>query len=100
MRLVVEVLTGTLFYVQVDDNATVGDLKREIGAQEKLPEDRLILVLHNHNHHGSSSVMVDDKLSLLEYGVRDGSHIHLCFYPLDDAAHYHLLFTLPDSLTW
>ncbi|XP_042518580.1 uncharacterized protein LOC122092328 [Macadamia integrifolia] len=101
----IEALTGTLFYVQVEDDATVGDLKREIETQEKLPQDRLIL-LHdshdNHEHgHGLLMVMMEDTLSLVDYGVRDGSHIHLCFNPLDDASsQYHLLFTAPDSLMW
>jgi len=37
MRLVVEILTGILFYIQLDNNATGADLKREIEAQQELP---------------------------------------------------------------
>jgi hypothetical protein len=32
MRVVVENLTGTLFYIQVGNDATLADLKREIEA--------------------------------------------------------------------
>lgn len=51
MRLVVEILTGILFYIQLDNNATVADLKREIEAQQELPQDRLIMFLDNHQSH-------------------------------------------------
>lgn len=51
MRLVVEILTGILFYIQLDNNATVADLKREIEAQQELPQDRLIRFLDNHQSH-------------------------------------------------
>ncbi|KAL0391990.1 UNVERIFIED_CONTAM: hypothetical protein Sradi_2421800 [Sesamum radiatum] len=45
MKLVAEILTGSLFFVEVEDNATVGDLKKKIGEQEHLPTRRLILIL-------------------------------------------------------
>ncbi|PWA42282.1 Ubiquitin [Artemisia annua] len=77
MRLVVEILTGKLFYVQVGDTATVLDLKKKIGAQEKLPDDRLILLLLN-------TLMNENEASLVEYGVQDGSHIYLFFDNLRD----------------
>lgn len=51
MRLVVEILTGILFYIQLDNNATVADLKREIEAQQELPQDRLIMFLDNNQSH-------------------------------------------------
>lgn len=51
MRLMVEILTGILFYIQLDNNATVADLKREIEAQQELPQDRLIMFLDNNQSH-------------------------------------------------
>lgn len=51
MRLVVEILTGILFYIQLDNNATAADLKREIEAQQELPQDRLIMFLDNNQSH-------------------------------------------------
>ena len=82
MRVVVEILTGTLFYVQVSDNTTVADLKREIGDQENLPHDRLILVLSSN----LSRLMNENELALIDYGVRDGSHVYLFFDPLNDGS--------------
>lgn len=79
-----EILTGTLFYVQLGNDATVADLKREIGAQQKLPCDcdRLIFVLLQNDE---SRVMSQDQdeVSLADCGVTDGSHIYLFFKPLD-----------------
>ncbi|CAL5391272.1 unnamed protein product [Camellia sinensis] len=94
MRVVVEILTGRLFYVQVGDNATVADLKREIGAQEKLPHDRLILICGTNLKH----LMNQNELSLLDYGVHDGSLLYLFFAPLDDGSSNHLLLTSLDSI--
>ncbi|CAK9133536.1 unnamed protein product [Ilex paraguariensis] len=92
MRLVVEILTGKLFYIQLGDDATVEDLKREIGAQEKLPRDRLILILNGELSH----LMNDNELSLLDYGVQDGSHVYLFFDPLDDCSFHHFLLKSQD----
>ncbi|KAL2489465.1 Ubiquitin-like superfamily protein [Forsythia ovata] len=80
MKVVAEVMTGKLFYIQVEDNATVADLKREIGIQENLPGDRLILMLDDNPRR----LMDKNNVSLTEYGVREGSHIYLFFDPLDD----------------
>ena len=80
MRVVVEILTGALFYVQVSDNATVADLKREIGDKENLPHNRLILVLGSN----LSRLMNENELALVDYGVRDGSHVYLFFNPLNE----------------
>ncbi|PIA31920.1 hypothetical protein AQUCO_04700052v1 [Aquilegia coerulea] len=92
MRLVVEVMTGTLFYIQVDDEATIGDLKREIVVHEKVSLDRFILVNQDY-------LMDHDNGALVDYGVHDGSHVHLCFTPVDDdGSNYQIFFTLPDSL--
>ncbi|KAK7263542.1 hypothetical protein RJT34_31134 [Clitoria ternatea] len=96
MELVVENLTGTLFHVQVGYDATVQDLKREIGAQQKLPCDRLILVLDaDHNPLISKE---EETISLVDYGVQDGSHIYLFFNPIDDESNNHFVFSLPEFL--
>ncbi|KAF5178047.1 hypothetical protein FRX31_032359 [Thalictrum thalictroides] len=95
MKLVVEVLTGTLFYIQVDDGATIGDLKREIGVHEKVSLDRFILVHHDHY------LMDDNGALVIDYGVQEGSHLHLCYTPTlddNDDDHHHFFFTIPDSL--
>lgn len=95
-----ENLTGTLFYIQVGNDATLADLKREIEAQQKLPCDRLILFLDT----DLSPLMTDDGdgdgdgVSLMDCGVQDGSHIYLFFNPLDDGSTHHFVFTWPDSL--
>jgi hypothetical protein len=81
MRVAVEILTGTLFYIQVGDDATVADLKKEIEAQQKLPQDRLILFLDNKQNHLINEE--GDGASLVGCGVQDGSHIYLFFDPLD-----------------
>ncbi|PHT66530.1 hypothetical protein T459_30955 [Capsicum annuum] len=76
MNLVIEILTGTLFHIQVSEKTTVADLKREISKQEKLPENRLILMLDI----GGDSIMLNgDEVPLTEYGVKDGSHFYLFF---------------------
>ncbi|XP_060171365.1 uncharacterized protein LOC132602560 [Lycium barbarum] len=76
MNLVIEILTGTLFHIQVAKDTTVADLKREISNQEKLPENRLILML---NTGGDSIMLNGDEIPLVEYGVKDGSHFYLFF---------------------
>jgi len=96
MKVVIENLTGTLFYVQVGNDATVEDLKREIEAQLKLPCDRLILILDA----DCCPLMTKDeeKESLVDIGIQDGSHIYLFFNPIDDESTKHCVFTLPDFL--
>ncbi|KAJ6866205.1 hypothetical protein NC652_037685 [Populus alba x Populus x berolinensis] len=51
MRLVVDILTVILFYIQLDNNATGADLKREIEAQQELSQDRLIMFLDSNQSH-------------------------------------------------
>jgi hypothetical protein len=98
MRVVVENLTGTLFYIQVGNDATLADLKMEIEAQQKLPCDRQILILDKDR---LSILTTDDGdgVSLMDCGVQDGSHIYLFFNPLDDGSSHHFVFTPPDSLS-
>lgn len=102
MKVVVENLTGTLFYIQLGNDATVAELKREIEAQEKLPCDRLILVLDT--NVGCDPIHDDGTggNSLVDYGVQDGSHIYIFFNPLDhdgdgtdhgDRSNYSFVFT-------
>ncbi|KAJ6677732.1 hypothetical protein OIU85_008319 [Salix viminalis] len=97
MRVAVEILTGTLFYIQVGNDATVADLKKEIEAQQKLPRDRLILFLSNKRRHLINEE--GDGATLVDCGVQDGSHIYLFFDPVDhhDESTDHLVFTWPHS---
>ncbi|MED6161396.1 hypothetical protein PIB30_060377, partial [Stylosanthes scabra] len=99
--VVVENLTGTLFYVQVGNDATIQDLKREIGAQQKLPCERLILVLDADHRPLMSKEKEEERASLVDYGVQDGSHIYLFLNPVDDDNNNshpndQVLFNLPD----
>lgn len=89
MRLVVDILTGILFYIQLDNNATVADLKREIEAQQELSQDRLIMFLDNNLSH--LIIYQDgDRTSLVDCGIQDGSRIYLFFDPLHDESPHHL----------
>ncbi|KAG5570151.1 hypothetical protein H5410_059917 [Solanum commersonii] len=81
MNLVIQILTGTLFHIRVAKDTSVADLKKEISNQEKLPENRLILMLDT--GHGDSIMLNDDEISLVDYGVTDGSHFNL-FFQLPD----------------
>ncbi|CAN4095414.1 unnamed protein product [Withania somnifera] len=78
MNLVIEILTGSLFHIRADKETTVADLKREISNQEKLPENRLILMLDT-GGDGDSIMLNDDAIPLVEYGVKHGSHLYLFF---------------------
>ncbi|KAK2379914.1 hypothetical protein P8452_36264 [Trifolium repens] len=94
MKVVIENLTGTLFYVQVMNDATVEDLKREIEAQLKLPCDRLILI--HDDDHWPMMTKDEEKESLVDCGIQDGSHIYIFFNSIDDESTKHFGFTLPD----
>ncbi|KAE8654951.1 hypothetical protein F3Y22_tig00117034pilonHSYRG00300 [Hibiscus syriacus] len=97
MKVVVEILTGNLLYIQVDDDAKVNDLKQEIEARENLASDRMILVV-DHKDRNRIITKEEDGASLVDFGVEDGSHIYLFFSPLNTESSYHHLFTLPESL--
>ncbi|KAL7117240.1 hypothetical protein ACP275_03G060400 [Erythranthe tilingii] len=78
MKLVADTLTGTLFYVEVKEDATVGDLKRQIADQENLPIDQLILLLDN----AQRQIFLEQvEVGLKEHGVKDGSHISVFITP-------------------
>uniref|UniRef100_A0A3Q7JDV7 Ubiquitin-like domain-containing protein n=1 Tax=Solanum lycopersicum TaxID=4081 RepID=A0A3Q7JDV7_SOLLC len=81
MNLVIQILTGTLFHIRVAKDESVANLKKEISKQENLPENRLILTLDT--GHGESIMLNDDEISLVDYGVKDGSHFYL-FFKLHD----------------
>ncbi|KAM3304730.1 hypothetical protein P3S67_011596 [Capsicum chacoense] len=83
MQVVVEIMTGTIFNVQVGNNATVQDLKIAIHDQENVPGDRLILLLDIGDDH---LMMNDDQKTLSEYGVQDGSRLYAFFKPLEVGA--------------
>lgn len=95
MRVVIEILTGTLFYIEVKDDATVADLKKEIGFQEQLPFDRLILLVDGGNER---LLMSANECSLHEYGVEDGSHVYLFFETVEDgSSSCHFLLSCQDN---
>lgn len=77
IKLVIEILTGRLLHVEIEGSATLGDLKKEIAKQVEsipIPENRLLLV-HSHGWR----LMMDDQISLSDYGLGDGSCIYLLF---------------------
>ncbi|CAI0625685.1 unnamed protein product [Linum tenue] len=97
MKVAVEILTGSLFHVDVkdDDNAaTVADLKQAIASQQKLPFDRLILLQGDGEEEEAP---LDDDSPLADYGIHDGSHIYLFFKLLDDGSSHNFVFTSPEA---
>ena len=98
MKLQVEILTGKFFYIEVGDDGKVADLKRVIGDQENLPDDRLILILYN-NEDNQGVLMKEDDTSLVDYGVQDGSLLYLFFSlpPPDDGSIQNLDLAFLDS---
>ncbi|GMI81303.1 hypothetical protein like AT2G32360 [Hibiscus trionum] len=97
MKVVVEILTGNLFFVQVNDDATVNDLKKEIEARENLVSDRMILIA-DHENRNKLITKEDDGASLVDCGVEDGSHIYLFFSPLSTESSYQHVFSSPEYL--
>ncbi|KAK2988017.1 hypothetical protein RJ640_011280 [Escallonia rubra] len=77
LKVIVEILTGKVFNIQVDKDATVAELKREIEAQEDLPNNRLILMFEG-------SLLNGNEAPLFEYGVGEGSHVYLFFHVIDN----------------
>jgi len=95
MKVVVENLTGTLFYVEVSNDAIVGDLRKEIEAQQNLPADRLLLV--SDADKGLIMSKEEEKVPLLDLGIQDGSHIYLFFTPVvDDNSNDNFRSNCPD----
>lgn len=90
MKVVMENLTGTLCYIEVKNDATIKDLKKEIESQQKLPGDRLILVVH-----GLVIGKEEENMSLFDCGIHDGSHIYLFFNPLNDDSIDNFWFSNP-----
>ncbi|KAK4722884.1 hypothetical protein R3W88_013117 [Solanum pinnatisectum] len=80
MQVVVEIMMGTIFHIQVGDNATVLDLKIAIHNQENVPANRILLLLDIGDDH---LLMNDDQKALGEYGVQDGSRFQLIFKPYE-----------------
>lgn len=80
MKVTAEIFTGKFFYVEVGEDARVGDLKNEIGNQENLPKDRLILMLDA----DGQQLLDKDEVPLRDCGVQDSSRVYILFRPIDD----------------
>ncbi|XP_069153548.1 histone chaperone ASF1 isoform X2 [Solanum lycopersicum] len=80
MQVVVEIMMGTIFHIQVGDDATVLDLKIAIHNQENVPVNRILLLLDIGDDH---LLMNDDQKPLSEYSVQDGSRFQLIFKPFE-----------------
>lgn len=80
IRLVVENMTGTLFQVELENDATFGDLKRKIEAEQNLPLHRMFFVLDSDHELPRIVINKDNEnSSLVDFRVQDGSHIYLFF---------------------
>lgn len=80
MRLGVENLAGRFFYVEVEDEADVAALKKEIASNDdEIQESRVLLILSDSNE----LIMDDDRRKVKDYGVEDGSIIYL-FFSIDE----------------
>ena len=75
MRVVVEVIAGKLFYIDIEEEATVESLKKEIESKESLQESLLVLV------HRNGEVIANDKCTLKDYQVTNGTILNLFFQP-------------------
>lgn len=100
MRLGVENLAGRFFYVEVEDQADVAALKKEIGSNDdEIQESRVLLILSDSNE----LIMDDDRRKVKDYGVEDGSIIYL-FFSIDDPIQwpeiYEEKFTSLSSQAW
>lgn len=73
-------MMGTIFHIQVGDDATVLDLKIAIHNQENVPANRILLLLDIGDDH---LLMNDDQKPLSEYSVQDGSRFQLIFKPFE-----------------
>ncbi|KAI4331057.1 hypothetical protein MLD38_029282 [Melastoma candidum] len=82
MKLVLEILTGVLFVVEVGEGCTVAGLKDAIAAQEELPRDRIIFVLEG--DPGRTIRRGEDGVPIVELGFRHGSHVYLFLEPEED----------------
>ena len=77
MRVAVEVITGSLFYIDIAEEATVESLKKEIASQESLEESRLVLV------HRNGEVIANDQYTLKDCQVFNGTIVNLFFKPIE-----------------
>lgn len=81
MKVSVEIVTGGLFYIEVLNSAIVRDVKKKIESEENWKADSIILILkEEEEEHGMKQMILeDDEKLLVEYGVKNGSHIYLFF---------------------
>jgi len=77
MRVAVEIITGRLFYIDIEEEATVESLKKEIASKESLEESRLVLV------HRDGEVIANDQCTLKDCQVFNGTVIYLFFKPIE-----------------
>ena len=66
--------------MEVEENATVKKLKREIASKESLEEQRMVLM------HENGRLIRDDQRGLTESGVVNGSIIYLFFSCASDCS--------------
>lgn len=81
MKVTAEIFTGKFFYVEVGEDAGVADLKNQIGNQENLPTDRLILML---DADDGQHLLDKDEVPLKDCGVQHSSRVYIFFRPIDN----------------
>ncbi|CAN0897017.1 hypothetical protein LINGRAHAP2_LOCUS18863 [Linum grandiflorum] len=87
MMVVVEILSGSLFHVKVKEDGTVGDLRRAISDQQKLPINRLILLQLDENNNTARIITSGhDDLPLAQFDIHDGSLVYLFFTYLNGSS--------------
>ncbi|KAL1216972.1 hypothetical protein V5N11_013898 [Cardamine amara subsp. amara] len=78
MKVTVEILTGTFIDTEVNENATVRDLKENIATELKLPVKRLILLVGD-DENRRIVMENEDEMMLRDLGVIEDSHMYLFF---------------------
>ncbi|CAH8390941.1 unnamed protein product [Eruca vesicaria subsp. sativa] len=79
MKVSVEIITGTFIHAEVNENATVKELKEKIATEVKLSVKRLILVVGDGEEIRRMVKDDEDEMKLMDLGVKEDSHMYLFF---------------------
>ncbi|CAH8382023.1 unnamed protein product [Eruca vesicaria subsp. sativa] len=78
MKVSVEIITGTFIDTEVNEDATVRELKEKIATEVQLSVSRLILMV-GHEEERRMVMEDEDEMMLKDLGVREDSHIKHTF---------------------
>ncbi|CAN7006670.1 hypothetical protein IGI04_010263 [Brassica rapa subsp. trilocularis] len=79
MKVNVEIITGTFIDAEVNESATVQELKEKIATEVKLSVKRLILVVEDEEESRRLVKDDEDEMKLIDLGVKEDSHMYLFF---------------------